>query len=91
MTATELSDTSRGLGAVRVRALAVERSLVHVHASRTRARERTGQPVIANNLSKAGWSWGCVLSRGFQRANDLDCRRTSRRRWKGGQPVCFVK
>jgi hypothetical protein len=27
---------------------------------RVRARGRTGQPVIADNLSKAGWSWGCV-------------------------------
>jgi hypothetical protein len=26
----------------------------------TRARGKTGQPVIADNLSKAGWSWGCV-------------------------------
>jgi hypothetical protein len=28
---------------------------------------------IADNLSKAGWSWGCHLSSGFSRANDLDC------------------
>jgi hypothetical protein len=28
----------------------------------TRASGRTGQPVIADNLSKAGWSWGCVLA-----------------------------
>jgi hypothetical protein len=27
---------------------------------RVRARGRTERPVIADNLSKAGWSWGCV-------------------------------
>jgi hypothetical protein len=26
--------------------------------------------VIADNLSEAGWSWGCQISLGFQRAND---------------------
>jgi hypothetical protein len=36
--------------------------------------------IIADRLSKAGWSYGCVSVRGFHRANDLDCRRTSRRR-----------
>jgi hypothetical protein len=30
--------------------------------ARTRASGRTGQPVIADNLSKAGWSWGCVAT-----------------------------
>jgi hypothetical protein len=29
--------------------------------------------IIADNLSKAGWSWGCCLSHGFRQANDLDC------------------
>jgi len=29
--------------------------------------------LVADKLSKAGWSLGWVLSRGFQRANDLDC------------------
>jgi hypothetical protein len=33
--------------------------------------------IIADNLSKAGWSWA-ALHGPFQRANDLDCRRTSR-------------
>jgi hypothetical protein len=28
--------------------------------ARARASGRTGQPAIADNLSKAGWSWGCV-------------------------------
>jgi hypothetical protein len=28
--------------------------------ARTRASGRTGQPVMADNLSKADWSWGCV-------------------------------
>jgi hypothetical protein len=36
--------------------------------------------IIADYLSKAGWSWGWCLSDGFQRANDLDCRRAARRR-----------
>ena len=35
--------------------------------------------IIADNLSKAGWSWGCS-QRSIPRANDLDCRHTSRRR-----------
>jgi hypothetical protein len=26
--------------------------------------------IIADNLSKAGWSWGLRLSRGFSRANE---------------------
>jgi len=34
--------------------------------------------MIADNLSKAGWSWGLCVSRGFRRANNLDCWRTSR-------------
>jgi len=29
--------------------------------------------IIADNLSKAGWSLGLRLSRGFSRANNLDC------------------
>jgi len=29
--------------------------------------------IIAENLSKAGWSWGCVAIVGLQRTNDLDC------------------
>ena len=29
--------------------------------------------IIADNLSKAGWSWGCVSVLNAQRANDLDC------------------
>jgi len=29
--------------------------------------------IIADNLRKAGWSWGLHLRRGFQQANDLDC------------------
>jgi hypothetical protein len=28
--------------------------------------------IIADKLSKAGWSWGCVSAIRFQRANDLD-------------------
>ena len=36
--------------------------------------------IIADNLNKAGWSWGCVSAVDSQRANDLDCRRASRRR-----------
>jgi len=28
--------------------------------ARTHASGRTGQPVMADNLSKAGWSWGCI-------------------------------
>jgi len=36
--------------------------------------------IIADKLSKSGWSVGLGLSRGFRRANDLDCRRTPRRR-----------
>jgi hypothetical protein len=28
--------------------------------------------IIADNLSKAEWSWGCVAARGFSRANNLD-------------------
>jgi hypothetical protein len=30
--------------------------------------------VIADNLSKAGWSWGCVSAIDSSGANDLDCR-----------------
>jgi len=36
--------------------------------------------IIADNLSKAGWSWGCVSALDSERANNLDCRCTSRRR-----------
>ena len=32
-----------------------------------------GKTIIARNLKKAGWSLGMCLSRGFQRANNLDC------------------
>jgi len=35
---------------------------------------------VADNLSKAGWSWGCLTAVGSRRANDLDCWCTSRRR-----------
>jgi hypothetical protein len=28
--------------------------------TRARASGRTGQPVVADNLREAGWSWGCV-------------------------------
>jgi len=34
--------------------------------------------IVAGNLSKAGCTCGLCLSRGFQQANDLDCRRASR-------------
>ena len=27
--------------------------------------------IIADNLSKAGWSWGCISSDGLQRANNF--------------------
>jgi len=37
---------------------------------------REALEIIADNLSKAGWSWGCVSGSGFQRPNDLDCGRT---------------
>jgi hypothetical protein len=30
--------------------------------------------IIADNLSKAGWTWGLRLNSGFQRANNLDWR-----------------
>jgi hypothetical protein len=33
--------------------------------------------IIADNLSKAGWSWGFVSAIEFQRANNLDCRHAS--------------
>jgi len=36
--------------------------------------------IIADNLSKAGWSWGCVSGRGLSWANNLHCGRASRRR-----------
>jgi len=36
--------------------------------------------IIADNLSKAGWSWGLCVSIGFSEANNLDCGRTPRRR-----------
>jgi hypothetical protein len=29
--------------------------------------------IIADNLSKTGWSWGCVSAIDSKRANDLDC------------------
>jgi hypothetical protein len=29
--------------------------------------------IIADNLSKAGWSWGCVLAVDANGANDLCC------------------
>jgi hypothetical protein len=35
--------------------------------------------IIADNL-KAGWNWGWCLSRRLRGANNLDCRRTLRRR-----------
>jgi hypothetical protein len=37
------------------------------------ARVKRYWEIIADNLSKAGWSWGCVSAIDFQRANDLDC------------------
>jgi len=36
--------------------------------------------IIADNLSKAGWSWGWVSALDPERANDLDCGRSSRRK-----------
>jgi hypothetical protein len=36
--------------------------------------------IIADNLSKARLDLGLCISVGFQRANGLDCRRTSQRR-----------
>jgi len=36
--------------------------------------------IIADNLSKAGFSWGCSLAIDSNVANGLDCRRTSQRR-----------
>jgi hypothetical protein len=33
--------------------------------------------IIADNLSKAGWSWGCVSAIDSNGRNDLDCRRAS--------------
>jgi hypothetical protein len=36
--------------------------------------------IIADNLKKAGWSWGCVLAIDSNGPNNLDCRHTSRRR-----------
>ena len=41
--------------------------------------------IIADNLSKAGWSLGLCLNGGFQRANDLDCRRAP------GRPQALLK
>jgi len=29
--------------------------------------------IIADNLSKTGWSWGCVSALDCEGANDLDC------------------
>src|SRR5439155_5577013 len=29
--------------------------------------------IIADNLSKARWTWGLCLNRGCRRANNLDC------------------
>ena len=47
------------------------------------ARNRTRNwEVIADNLSKAGWSYGSVSAIDFQWANNLDCRRTPRQRRK---------
>jgi hypothetical protein len=37
--------------------------------------------IIADNLSKAVWSWGCISAVDSQGAHNLDCRRTSRR-WR---------
>jgi hypothetical protein len=31
--------------------------------------------IIADNLSKSGWSWGVRCNRGFSQENDLYCRR----------------
>jgi hypothetical protein len=28
--------------------------------------------IIADNLTKVGWSWGWPCNRGFKRANNLD-------------------
>ena len=43
-------------------------------ARRIAARNRMQNwEIIADNLSKAGWSWGLHHSHRFQRANDLDC------------------
>jgi hypothetical protein len=36
------------------------------------------QEIIADKLSKAGWSWGCVSALGSRRANNLDCFATLR-------------
>jgi len=33
----------------------------------------TYSEIIADNLNKAGWSWGCVSALDSKEANDLDC------------------
>src|SRR5262249_45069389 len=40
---------------------------------RTKETQSIKLKYIADNLSKAVWSWGCRLNSGLQRANDLDC------------------
>ena len=42
---------------------------------RTTSKSRAGvkkQGIIADNLSKAGWSWELCVSGGFRRANNPD-------------------
>jgi uncharacterized protein YhaN len=52
-----------------------------LEASKPCAASRQQQSVkLRRILSKAGWSWGLCLSDQFQRANNLDCRRTPRQR-----------
>jgi len=60
--------------AILVRGFAVAVAFLFIAASLRRSVEVCDN--IADNLSKAGWSWGClsaVDSNGFQWANDLDC------------------
>jgi len=46
--------------------------------------------IIADNLSKTGWSWGCVSAIDSNGANNLDCRRTPRQR-KASRCACGRK
>jgi hypothetical protein len=53
----------------------LHRYLVSYFNSQNNNAESVAREVLGNqseNLSKAGWSWGCVSALGFAGPNDLD-------------------
>jgi hypothetical protein len=45
----------------------------HGETTAASPRDFSYSQIIADRLSKSGWSWGLGLNRGFLRANNLRC------------------